>query len=251
MNIEPQIAALEQLAVIDEELSKLDEELETERLALGEKRGHLEGLEQKLDSTEGSLREMERLRSELMAEARQMSLQMERSREKLGRSRTEREVNAAQREVEELRKLYKDREIEIQKLASLMDQARAESDAIQEQRESVSTDLGASAGDAETKMGQLEIKAREARAKREGFVKQVPPVLYRRYEMIRKRRGSGLCYTTAGTCSACHISLSPMLFQQLRRGEGFDQCPSCNRILYFRAEPPEQDTPAETEATES
>ena len=26
-----------------------------------------------------------------------------------------------------------------------------------------------------------------------------------------------------------------MLFQQLKRGEGLDQCPSCNRIIYYRA----------------
>jgi uncharacterized protein len=237
VNIQAQIVALEKLAALDEELAKLDAELEREGIALGEKRGHLQGLDQKLNSTVGSIQEMERLRNELVGEARQMSVQMERSREKLARCRTEREVNAAQREVEELRKLFRDREIEVQKLQTLLDQARTESDAISEQRQSVSSDLGASAGDVETKMGQLERSVRAEREKREVLTKDIPPVLFRRYEMIRKRKGSGLCHTTAGgTCSACHIKLSPMLFQVLRRGGDFDQCPSCNRILYYRPE---------------
>ena len=53
---------------------------------------------------------MDKTRTELLAELRQMTQQIDRSREKLSRSRNERESNAAQREVEELRKLHRDRE---------------------------------------------------------------------------------------------------------------------------------------------
>jgi predicted nucleic acid-binding Zn-ribbon protein len=30
------------------------------------------------------------------------------------------------------------------------------------------------------------------------------------------------------------MHLPPMLFQQFRRENKFEQCPSCNRILYYR-----------------
>jgi predicted nucleic acid-binding Zn-ribbon protein len=73
----------------------------------------------------------------------------------------------------------------------------------------------------------------------------VKPDLYRRYEMIRKRKGTALAWTRDGTCSACHIRLQPMLFQKLLRADEFGQCPSCNRILYFR---PAGQAEAETEA---
>jgi predicted nucleic acid-binding Zn-ribbon protein len=43
-----------------------------------------------------------------------------------------------------------------------------------------------------------------------------------------------VAWTFGGNCSACHMSISPMAFQRLRRGEDFDQCPSCQRILYWR-----------------
>jgi hypothetical protein len=36
-----------------------------------------------------------------------------------------------------------------------------------------------------------------------------------------------------------------MMFQKLRRGEDFDQCPSCQRILYFRQEPLPEDQAGE------
>jgi predicted nucleic acid-binding Zn-ribbon protein len=57
----------------------------------------------------------------------------------------------------------------------------------------------------------------------------------RRYEQVRKRKGSAIAKTIDGTCLACHMRLPPMLFQKLLRGEVFEQCPSCARILYYEA----------------
>jgi predicted nucleic acid-binding Zn-ribbon protein len=151
--------------------------------------------------------------------------------------------------VEELRKLYHDRELEIQKLNGLIDQARSESDALEEQRAALKSELGQSAGDAEDKMGQLDTTATSAREQREALVKEVPAVLFRRYDMIRKHRGSGLAYTHDGTCSECHIQLPPMLFQVLRRGESFDQCPSCQRLMYYRAERKTEPPPSPAQAS--
>jgi predicted nucleic acid-binding Zn-ribbon protein len=164
---------------------------------------------------------------------------MERSREKLARCRTEREVNAAQREVEELRKLYRDREIEVEKLSSLVEQARHESENTEKERNSIASELGLTEGDVTTKLGQLEVEAGTKRKARVALAEKVTPVLYRRYETIRKRRDSSIAYVTDGTCSQCHIRIPPMMFQKMSRGDEFDQCPSCARILYYK--PPQTD----------
>jgi predicted nucleic acid-binding Zn-ribbon protein len=31
------------------------------------------------------------------------------------------------------------------------------------------------------------------------------------------------------------MRIPPMMFQKLARGDDFDQCPSCARIIYYRA----------------
>ena len=51
-------------------------------------------LEERFESTRTSVGDMDRTRAELLQDARQMSVQMDRSREKLARCRTERELNA-------------------------------------------------------------------------------------------------------------------------------------------------------------
>ena len=104
-------------------------------------------LEDRMARGRQSLGEMEKARGDLVGELRQMSIQVERSREKLARCRTEREANAAQREVEELRKLYRDREIELEKLDGLIQQGRGEFDQVTEQHGAVAGELGTSESD--------------------------------------------------------------------------------------------------------
>ena len=103
------------------------------------------------------------------------------------------------------------------------------------ERSELSGELGASQGDTLSRLEIAERQVAEKAAVRDGLAKKVEVTLYRRYEMIRKRKGTAIAHTTKGTCSACHMQLRPMLFQELLRGDSFSQCPSCNRIIYYRA----------------
>lgn len=236
VKLQSQIDALERLSVLDSEIKDLQEQLSREREGLSKKRQALQELDGKLVRDRLSVEEMEKMRNDLMLELRQMSNQIEKSREKLARCRTEREANAAQREVEELRKLYRDREIEIERVNGLADQARQVIEATTVDRDKISGELGETEGETTSRLTELETHTASKEGARKEIVAQVQPVLYRRYELVRKRRGTALASTTDGTCSECHMRLPPMLYQQLRRNEEFGQCPSCNRILYFRIE---------------
>jgi len=244
VKLQAQIEALESLAKLDAALTKLEVELVREGEVLSDKKEQLRRLEERFEITRATVGDMDRTRGELMQDARQMSVQMERSREKLSRSRSEREVNAVQREIEELRKLYRDREQEIEKINGLAERARQEMDGANAERNALLGEMGANASERASRLGTLEASVATEREQRKELVKAVPPVLYRRYEMVRKRRGSAVAYTYGGTCSACHIAISPMMFQKLRRGEELDQCPSCQRILYFRIDPLPEDADA-------
>jgi len=252
VKLQAQIDALENLAKLDATLSTLEAELSREGELLSDKKEQLRRLEERFEITRATVGDMDRTRGELMQDARQMSVQMERSREKLSRSRSEREVNAVQREIEELRKLYRDREQEIEKINGLSERARQEMDGANSERSALLGELGANETARASHLNELEANVSAEREKRKELVKAVPPVLYRRYELVRKRRGSAVAYTYGGTCSACHIAISPMMFQKLRRGEDFDQCPSCQRILYFRIDPlPEDAADEEAQGSES
>lgn len=236
MSIRDQIASLESLARIDAELRRLDDELAQDRGTLDSLRAEQKRLEEKLEADGASVSEMEKVRMDLVTEARQMSSQLERSREKLSRSRNEREANAAQREVEEVRKLQRDREEEAQKLASLIDAAKKSQAEIEAQLGAVLEELSEKEAPISSHLGGV-TKEREDKAKeRAVLAAKVPSLTLRRYEQVRQQKGTGVARASeAGICQACHISLPPMLLQKLMRNEALDQCPNCKRILYYEA----------------
>jgi hypothetical protein len=238
VTISSQIQALKDLAALDSVLREVGEELSREREALEAKKAQLAELNARVEAGTASIREMEQTRGDLMGELRQMSLQVSKSREKLSRCRTEREANAAQREVEELRKLYRDREIDIEKLSTLVETARAETAETETQRDTLAAELGNSEGAVQGKLAELETTSSAEGAKRKKLVAEVDSAIFRRYDLIRKRKGLAISPTVDGGCKVCHMSLPPMLVQQVQQGRELIQCPSCQRILYF--DPSEQ-----------
>ena len=164
-----------------------------------------------------------------------------RSREKLSRSRNERESNAAQRELEELRKLQRDREDEINKLSTLSESARKSIEETEAAQKKIADELGGRESDISKTLAEA-MKERDAKLVDRGkLAAAVQPMTLRRYEQVRKRKGSAIAKTIDGTCLACHMRLPPMLFQKLMRGDAFEQCPSCARILYYEAPQDERD----------
>ncbi len=239
MSIPEQIRILEKLAAVDAELKTYDDELSVERATLSTLKASLKKLEEKLKVDGAQVAASDKTRGELLVDVRTMTQQLDHSRDKLNRARTEREANAAQRELEELRKLVRDREDEITKLNTEGDAVRLVLEATQTEAKKLQAELGSSEGDITSKVGEIEKKRAARQAEREETAKKLPVVMYRRYEMLRQKKGVAIAQTTDGTCKACNMSLPPQLFHRLRREPMIDQCPSCNRIIYFvRLVPP-------------
>ena len=235
-----QIRALEELAAIDAEVKALEEKLSAERGVLESMKENLKKLDDRLQTDRTTVGAADKQRQELQLDIRTMTQQIEHSREKLSRSRTERENQAAQRELEELRKLIRDREDEIQRIDGDTASVRAQVESTDSERTKLAEELAAKEGEIQAKVSQLEADRRQTGGGREMIVKRIPPVLYRRYEMIRGRRGTAIAQTADGTCNKCNMALPPQLYHRLRREPLIEQCPSCNRIIYFAA--PQQAT---------
>lgn len=238
LSIPDQIRALEKLAQIDAELKEFQDQVAQERSTLDGLKSGIAKLDEKLSVDRAALMTAEKARGELIQDVRNMTQQLDHSREKLSRSRTEREANAAQRELEELRKLVRDREEEIGKLTAEGDGVRQQIEATENDHRKLLGELGAREGEISAKLGDAEGKASAKTLERDAAAKGLPAQLYRRYEMIRSKRGTAISQTIDGTCNTCHMALPPQLFHRLRREPTLEQCPSCNRIIYFAAHAP-------------
>lgn len=243
MSIVQHIVILEALVDCDASIQSAGSRLEEARAQIDGLRVEREGLQVRIDADTASVNEMEKTRSELIQELRQMENQISRSRERLGRSRNEREVNAAERELDELRKLQRDREGEVKKLVALCDEA---GETI-ETNESRCTELGAQLegsleGVTQT-INQSEAELGEQSARRVGIADSLPSLTYRRYQSMHERGKTPVAKTNDGTCQGCYVSIPPMVYHQMLSQLRFEECSTCHRILYYA--PPEPEKPEE------
>ncbi len=245
MSIQASIAILKTLQVVDERILQLQSELSEERANMDEKSERHVALVTKIANLEGAVERMEGTRSELNGELRQLNVQVDKAREKMARCRNEREANAAQRELEEIRRMHREREFEIQKLVGLIDDARADLSKVEEERSSISEQIDETQGVAAEKVRDLEARLAEEQGKRSRALEGLGPSLRGRYETVTKRRGTGVAAAVDGSCSACHIELSPMIYQEIMRLQELHVCPSCHRILYYSDTVPDTATPAQ------
>jgi len=218
--------------------------LNQDRGALAETKEKLAQLEQRIAVDDQSIAEMAKARSDLVQEVRQVVLQIDKSREKLSRSRNERETNAATRELEELRRIQKDREEEIGKLQMLETAALKSKEEAEAARKVIADQLASTEGDTSQRLTDVEGSRSSMIERRKTLTVKLPRQILSRYERIRKRRGIAIAATSDGTCQACHMAVPPQLFQKILRNERLEQCPHCQRILYFKAETPEPEADA-------
>ena len=245
MSIQEQIACLEELSALDEQIRVVDDVLNKDRSALSEKREEIARLEERIATDEQSISEMAKARADLVQEVRQVTTQVDKSREKLSRARNERETNAVTRELEELRRIQKDREEEIGKLQMLETQALKSKDEAEAARSEVWQQLESTEGATSKKLDEVEGDKASMLARRKELAQKLPRQILSRYDMIRKRRGIAIAATSDGTCQACHMAVPPQLFQKILRLERLEQCPHCQRILYYKPEAPEPEAEAE------
>ena len=59
--------------------------------------------------------------------------------------------------------------------------------------------------------------------------------LLKKYNTLRKRRnGLAVVNVTDGVCQGCFMSLPPQQFNLVLKGDQLLDCPTCQRIIYFR-----------------
>ncbi len=233
MGIDAQIDSLERLAALDAEVKDLSVKLEAQRGEYTGLKTAQSALELALAADRISLTEMERTRSELQIDHRNIVQQLDRSRDRIQRSRNERESQAAERELDELRRLQRDRDDELGKMVVLCDQARTgigdnEFKLLELQEKLSSEEQGTLA-----QIHQLEADIAGKRSGRAALLANLPSLTGRRYESMHGRGKVPVAHTTDGTCRGCFVQLPPMLFHTLLGRTQFGECPFCHRIIWY------------------
>jgi predicted nucleic acid-binding Zn-ribbon protein len=243
VSIVEQIPHVERLLGVDQEIRGLTEQMEKEQAEIGGAKAELAELKSRLVLDRDSVTEMERTRQELTKELRNMEKQIERSRERLSRARNEREAQAAEREMDELRKLQRDRDEEIKKIVALADQARASIEESEKREQALESQIAGTIEGATRSVHALQERLDVLKQDRNQLLAKLPKMLARRYESLRARRPMAVARAVEGVCMGCHIELPPMMYHEMLAQTRFEECPHCHRIIYYS--PPSEAAPKE------
>lgn len=74
--------------------------------------------------------------------------------------------------------------------------------------------------------------SRKTRKDRSGNVEVSVLQLYLR--LLKSRDGLAVANTTGRSCEGCHVTLTPQLYNEVRRNEAIRACEGCGRILYWK-----------------
>ncbi len=162
-------------------------------------------------------------------------LRLEKYKNDLMRVRNQTEYAAALREIDMAKKLVSALEGQILELLETIESLERE---VQERTPEIDAKrqhVDALLAEYATAVERLTEELNRVREQREHLARTIRPDLLHRYmRLIELRDGIALAEVRNGSCTACHMTLRPQVYADVRKGEEILACDHCSRILYYR-----------------
>jgi predicted nucleic acid-binding Zn-ribbon protein len=232
------IAELERvldLQRLDRRLGELEREIAElpKQIAAIEKL--LEGHLRKLDQDKAALAANQSERKKLDGEIQMQQQKISKLRDQTLQAKTNEQYRAFQNEIayaENEIKKFEDRILVLMEQSEPLDSAVKKAD-LELKKEKETVEAQKKVARERTAIDQAE--AAKVREERTALYGSLPTALQRDYDRLRKKWKNGVVASDAtdGLCSACHLSLRPQHFQELRRGDQILHCENCGRLLIY------------------
>lgn len=238
------------LQEIDNRIAALTKEIATLPKHIAEIEKKLTGGERKLEADRAALAANQRERKKVEGDIQTNEQKISKLKDQMLGAKTNEQYRAFQHEIEycekEIRKC-EDRILELMGESEPLDRNVKTAEAsLKEEKKQVEGEKT----EARERTAIDQKALAELQAERKGHVAAINASIVSTYERIRKNRGGiAIAEAVDGRCSACHISLRPQFFQELKRGEKIMTCESCSRILFYNPPQSFEDVAPRAEST--
>lgn len=234
-----QLALLKELQAIDLDLHSLRLKLDALPARIADKREAFEAVEARLAALKTDLDETEKQRrtdeSELAA-----SVDHLREREaKLYAIKTNKEYQAALKEISEGKRINREREDRILQAMEKIESLRKEIEQLESAFAEKEAEFKSALSEVETEQADIRGRMQAEAARKPELERQLEKDLLRKYNVIRGRYADAMVGVIAGICQGCSRRVPPQLFNELLRQESLKTCPSCQRLIYVAEAPAE------------
>lgn len=206
-------------AALPTSLKTLDDQFNKVRLSLEAKKNAIAEIEKAQRQTEAAM-ELNRDR-------------LTRANSKLESVANSQEFQAANREIDQLKKLNGSLEEQLKKAKADLEAGGKDIDALNGDFSKVQEARSAQAGVVEKETGQIDSEIQVLMAERGKYTGQINLRTLALYDRVRVARGGvGFVPAVGGRCSGCNMMVPPQLFNQVQKAAEVHSCPSCHRILF-------------------
>ena len=234
MILHEEINILVKLQELDLSIGKIEEakdnyprRIELLKEVLEEKRRIADLKREKLESLENDRRKKERV-------VEQEIEQIKKSEDKLLSVKTNKEYQAALKEIALTKESNSQREEDILNVLEELDVLRKELKEKEEDFITTSREFEKEESELTEKLEEFEKQLAEKVKKRGELSSKIGSELLQMYENIRKRRQYiAVVPTNNGFCQGCYMDIPPQLSNEVQKGIDLIFCPNCNRILYW------------------
>ena len=229
-----QLRALVKLAEIDSRARGIDEQLEGIPAELDERRGAVRALESLVEKQRGVVKEAEALLAQQDADISSRNEALSRAKSKGAKARTMREAEAAERELDAVRRSIKDGETEKERLRERIAQTHSSLEAPEQTLADQKKELEAAEQAAESRLNALRAEREAVVAGRDEFTRKIEKAWLRTYERLRPKLTPVVVEVVGETCTGCRMQMPPQRYIQLVKGKEIMQCQHCMRIVFHR-----------------
>lgn len=232
------LAALLSVQELDTSIDRLDHRLNglPERAAVTRAETSLAALVTQREPLESRRDELVRSQKRVEDEVAQLDTKASAEEARLysGEVTAARDLQDIQDEVTSLRRRQSDLETEVLEIMDLTEPVDAELARLGELRLALEAELATAREVLEAAEAEIRDELVDVRAQRAAAAGSVDPALLRQYEALRPQLGgTAVARIQGGTCGACHLGLSAVDVERIRRlpeGE-VPSCPECGALL--------------------
>lgn len=227
---------LSELQKIDLEVFRIDTQLRELPDKVADLKTHLDRIYGIIDRDKKQLVDDEKYLRDLEQEVGLQNELLSKSKTKMASARNEREVNAAQREIDMIKGAIQIREKEILQLMETVETLKKSIVAKEEQFRELEDGFRTREADTRRQVDEFEAERTKCTSQRAAIEKRVPRETLSLYDRIRRRKPQAMVEVIEGNCQGCHLQIPPQIFNEVQRAERVLQCPNCTRIIYWRPE---------------
>jgi len=203
------------------EIQKKEEEIQTKRADIA------------LFRAEWSEKDKQRQEKEQLLQ--EESKKATEKRMRMNRIKNIKELQALQREIDQIKLGNSQLEEEVIKLLEEAESYASALRAKEEELKQLEAAWREKQGEIEAQVAGIERAVAEASALRQAIATRLNRELIERYELIFSRRGGMAVVTVSdGICQGCYMNIPPQLWNEIIKSEKLILCPSCHRILYSK-----------------